>query len=162
MAKTMNSRKRVHVSQRGCGRVRTRRWAGHALSWLAEWRPGILGGKQLPAPWHQGHRFPGRSAGGGVCDGWSAPTCCQRHHAVHKAADSRVLRLFLNADWYSTFCFLANVPAADDSAAVAAGSVPPIDSLNMWPLLSGSNASSPRDWVAISSSTVIVVVVISS
>ena len=53
MAETMNSRKRVHVSQRGCGRVRTRRWAGHALSWLAEWRPGILGGKQLPAPWHR-------------------------------------------------------------------------------------------------------------
>ena len=60
------------------------------------------------------------------------------------------------ADWYSTFCFLAKVPADDESAAVAAGDIPPIDSVNVWPLLSGTNATSPRDEVAISSATIIV------
>jgi len=46
------------------------------------------------------------------------------------------------ADWYSTFCHLAGVDPAD--AAAAAAGLPPIDSIDMWPLLSGAAASSPR------------------
>ncbi len=46
------------------------------------------------------------------------------------------------ADWYSTFCALAGVDPTDESAAKA--KLPPIDSLNMWPLISGENLTSPR------------------
>jgi arylsulfatase A-like enzyme len=46
------------------------------------------------------------------------------------------------ADWYSTLCFLAGVDPTDEWAARSG--LPPIDSLNMWPLLSGSTTSSPR------------------
>lgn len=45
-------------------------------------------------------------------------------------------------DWYATFAALAGVDPADTRAAQA--SLPPIDGLNMWPLLSGTNATSPR------------------
>jgi len=45
-------------------------------------------------------------------------------------------------DWYATFCALAGVDPAD-AAAKAAG-LPPVDSINMWPLLSGANSTGPR------------------
>eukprot|EP01063_Lacrimia_lanifica_P015644 TRINITY_DN22333_c0_g1_i1.p1 TRINITY_DN22333_c0_g1~~TRINITY_DN22333_c0_g1_i1.p1 ORF type:complete len:539 (+),score=165.43 TRINITY_DN22333_c0_g1_i1:33-1649(+) len=49
------------------------------------------------------------------------------------------------ADWYATFCHLAGVPAGD--AAAAAARLPAVDSLNVWPLLTGANATSPRvEW----------------
>lgn len=46
------------------------------------------------------------------------------------------------ADWYATFCALAGVDPTDERAAKA--NLPPIDSLNMWPLISGQNSTSPR------------------
>ena len=46
------------------------------------------------------------------------------------------------ADWYATFCALAGVDPTDETAAKA--KLPPIDSLNMWPLISGQNSTSPR------------------
>jgi arylsulfatase I/J len=49
------------------------------------------------------------------------------------------------SDWYTTFCALAGVDAADP-VAEAAGLFPP-DGLNMWPLLSGANATPPREFV---------------
>jgi len=45
-------------------------------------------------------------------------------------------------DWYATFCQLAGVDP-EDTKAKAAG-LPPIDSKDMWPLLSGQNSTSPR------------------
>jgi len=49
------------------------------------------------------------------------------------------------ADWYSTFCHLAGVDPTDQAAATA--SLPPIDSLNVWPLITGINSTSPRyEW----------------
>ena len=46
------------------------------------------------------------------------------------------------ADWYATFCALAGIDPTDERAAKA--KLPPIDSLNMWPLISGQNSTSPR------------------
>lgn len=46
------------------------------------------------------------------------------------------------ADWYATFCSLAGVDH-HDPAAVAAG-IPDVDSLNVWPILSGASGISPR------------------
>ncbi|EGD76972.1 hypothetical protein PTSG_07315 [Salpingoeca rosetta] len=52
------------------------------------------------------------------------------------------------ADWYATFAALAGVDPTDHKAA--ASNLPPIDSLNMWPFLSGAAGSSPRDTVLVS------------
>eukprot|EP00051_Salpingoeca_urceolata_P024182 m.422334 g.422334 ORF g.422334 m.422334 type:complete len:561 (+) comp20199_c0_seq3:3-1685(+) len=46
------------------------------------------------------------------------------------------------ADWYATFCALSGAPV-EDAMAQKAG-LPPVDSLNMWPMLSGKNLTSPR------------------
>ena len=45
-------------------------------------------------------------------------------------------------DWYVTFCALAGVDPADTKAAAAG--LPPVDGLDLWPVLSGANASSGR------------------
>lgn len=45
-------------------------------------------------------------------------------------------------DWYPTFCALAGVDPSD--ARAAAASLPPVDGLDLWPVLSGANASSGR------------------
>ena len=46
------------------------------------------------------------------------------------------------ADWWSTFAYIAGVDPTDHRAAK--WGLPPIDSLNMWPMLSGTNTTSPR------------------
>ena len=53
-------------------------------------------------------------------------------------------------DWYGTFAHLARQDPADREAAAAG--LPPIDSINLWPWLSGENATSPRRHLAIGSS----------
>ena len=45
-------------------------------------------------------------------------------------------------DWYATLAGLAGVDPTDHRAAQAG--LPPIDSLDLWPLISGANATSPR------------------
>ncbi len=55
-------------------------------------------------------------------------------------------------DWYSTFCGLAGAPV-EDTRAAAAG-LPPVDSLDLWPLLSGANATSPRTEVVLGMPTI--------
>ena len=57
------------------------------------------------------------------------------------------------ADWYATFCALAGVDPTDTAAAKA--NLPPIDSLNMWPLISGQNSTSPRVDIPVSNTTLI-------
>ena len=57
------------------------------------------------------------------------------------------------ADWYSTFCAMVGVDPTDERAAKV--KLPPIDSLNMWPLISGQNSTSPRTDIPISNTTLI-------
>eukprot|EP01084_Bolivina_argentea_P036017 66669_1 len=52
------------------------------------------------------------------------------------------------ADWYSTFAAIIGFDPMDKKAKRAG--LPPIDSINMWPLLSGENLTSPRTEIAIS------------
>ena len=56
-------------------------------------------------------------------------------------------------DWYATFCYLAGVDPTDEEAAKA--KLPPIDSMNMWPLISGQNSTSPRIDIPASNFTLI-------
>lgn len=50
-------------------------------------------------------------------------------------------------DWYATYAALAGVDPTDEKAASAG--LPPHDSHNLWPLLSGENATSPRRELAV-------------
>ena len=52
------------------------------------------------------------------------------------------------ADWYATFCSLAGVDKHDSRAEAA--NLPPVDGLDMWPMLSGQNMTSPRTEVPLS------------
>jgi len=51
------------------------------------------------------------------------------------------------ADWYATFAGLAGVDPTDHRAA--ASGLPPIDSEDIWPLLSGANTSEPHEYIPI-------------
>lgn len=57
-------------------------------------------------------------------------------------------------DWYATFAALAGVDPTDHRAAAAG--LPPIDSLDLWPYLSGATEASPRTEIFASGSTLIV------
>ena len=54
--------------------------------------------------------------------------------------------LMHGCDWYATFCALAGVDPFDERAAKAG--LPPVDGMDMWPMISGANATSPRTEVA--------------
>ena len=58
------------------------------------------------------------------------------------------------ADWYTTFAHLAGVDATDTKAERAG--LPPPDGLDMWPMLSGRNRTSPRTELPISTHTLTV------
>eukprot|EP01064_Diplonema_japonicum_P013579 TRINITY_DN2111_c2_g1_i1.p1 TRINITY_DN2111_c2_g1~~TRINITY_DN2111_c2_g1_i1.p1 ORF type:complete len:544 (+),score=167.27 TRINITY_DN2111_c2_g1_i1:47-1633(+) len=57
------------------------------------------------------------------------------------------------ADWYATFAHLAGVDPTDKPAAES--HLPPIDSINVWDLVRGANATSPRTEVPIDDTTLI-------
>ena len=55
------------------------------------------------------------------------------------------------ADWYTTFCNLAGVDPTDSRAALY--DLPPVEGLDQWPLISGSNSTAPRTEVVIGGDT---------
>ena len=57
------------------------------------------------------------------------------------------------ADWYATFCAIAGVDPKDERAAK--NNLPPIDSMNMWLLISGETTESPRKNIPASHKTMI-------
>jgi len=57
------------------------------------------------------------------------------------------------SDWYATFCYLAGVDPFDHEAAK--WGLPPVDSMNVWPLISGVNTTSPRNTILVDNSTFI-------
>ena len=57
-------------------------------------------------------------------------------------------------DWYATFAFLAGEDPTDHLAA--SSGLPPIDSVNLWPLISGANATSPRAVLPLDDNSIIV------
>ena len=58
-------------------------------------------------------------------------------------------------DWYATFASLAGVDPHDIVPA-SLGEVPPSDSLDMWPVISGMNHTSPRASMAVTPTTLMV------
>ena len=63
---------------------------------------------------------------------------------------STLSALTANEDWYRTLLGLAGVDA-EDARAAAAG-LPPVEGYDLWPLLSGANATAPRTEVWLGSS----------
>ena len=57
------------------------------------------------------------------------------------------------ADWYGTFCEMAGVDPTDEIAAKA--KLPPVDSVNVWPYISGKTNESPRKDVPVNVNTLI-------
>ena len=55
-------------------------------------------------------------------------------------------------DWYATFCALAGVDKTDTRAAAAG--LPPVDSVDLWPLISGANATSPHSEIVLGMPTI--------
>lgn len=54
------------------------------------------------------------------------------------------------ADWYGTLCGLAGVDPFDHKANTSIPPLPPVDSLDMWPLISGqTDGASPRTEVPV-------------
>jgi arylsulfatase B len=90
----------------------------------------LRGGKY--APWSGGVRVPALVTGGAL------PL------SVRGTVDPSLVHI---ADFYATFCAFAGVDPTDHKAAAAG--LPPIDSLDLWPLITGTNATSPRTEVPI-------------
>ena len=57
------------------------------------------------------------------------------------------------ADWYGTFCAMGGVDPYDPVAAAAG--LPPVQSVNVWPLISGANTTWPRTEIPVSPQTLI-------
>ena len=87
--------------------------------------------------WEGGIRVIG-SVGGGFMDTARGGGCvgCRRE------VGSRLDGIVHGADWYATFAALAGVVPEDSRASMAR--LPPPDSINLWPYLSGAVSDSPR------------------
>lgn len=59
------------------------------------------------------------------------------------------------ADWYGTLARLAGDTHPVDVKAANAG-LPPIDSLDVWPLVTGANTTSPRTVLPVDTETILV------
>lgn len=57
-------------------------------------------------------------------------------------------------DWYATYAAIAGVDSVDDAAAAAAG-LPPLDSFDQWPYLTGANTTAPRREIVIGDTTAV-------
>jgi arylsulfatase A-like enzyme len=57
------------------------------------------------------------------------------------------------ADWYATFCAIAGVSPVDTEAAAVG--LPPVDGVNVWPVISGETQTGPRDVIHLSTQAVI-------
>ena len=71
------------------------------------------------------------------------------------ARGSRVAGLAHIADWHATLLGIAGLDAAVPDERAAAAGLPPVDSLDLWPMISGANATSPRVEVPVAPSTLI-------
>eukprot|EP01084_Bolivina_argentea_P124455 220529_1 len=61
--------------------------------------------------------------------------------------------LIVIADWYTTFCSILGIDITDENA-IKAG-LPAVDGLNMWPLISGQNLTSPRTEMIVDNNTLV-------
>ena len=99
---------------------------------------GSAGGNNWPLRGGKSGNFEGGIRAAAFVSGGALPPA--RRGAVERARVSV-------EDWYATFCALAGVDPRD--ARGDAAGLPPVDGVNLWPLLSGANATPPRAEVVI-------------
>ena len=115
-------------------------WLGSADNGGPIYNNGSAGANNFPLRGGKGSNFEGGVrvsawAGGGL---------------IPAAQRGRKEQALLAAwDFYATFCALAGVDPTDERAAAAG--LPPVDSFDLWPLLSGANSTSPRAELALGS-----------
>jgi arylsulfatase I/J len=97
------------------------------------YRKGAAGGNNWPLRGGKKSNFEGGVRVNALVSGGLLPSA---------ARGSSLTDLMAMEDLYATYCALAGVDPAD--ARAAAAGLPPVDGLNLWPLLSGANASAPR------------------
>jgi len=93
-------------------------------------------------PWEGGTRVTAFLAGGAL--------------PSHIRGTASGEKLVYVADWYATFCNLAGASAADD--VEIGGKIRSIDSVDVWPLLVGTNGTQPRPLTVITEVSAIEVV----
>jgi len=79
--------------------------------------------------------------------GIRAVSCVSGGFLPEKVRGSTQNGLIGAQDWYATFAYLAGADHTDHRAAAA--NLPAVDSINVWPLLSGASEISPRSSIAI-------------
>ena len=68
-------------------------------------------------------------------------------YVPEKVRGSKLNGMIHIADWYGTLCSIAGVSSYDAEAAQS--NLPPVDSVNVWPMLSGKNMTSPRQTILV-------------
>ena len=106
----------------------------------------ILVGEQITTPL-EGCKFSDWQ--GGVC----VNAFVSGGYLPEKMRGQKTEQCIYIADWFATICYLANINPTDERAAKA--NLPPVDSLSMWPLISGQNSTSPCVDISISKMTLI-------
>eukprot|EP00039_Didymoeca_costata_P030930 m.32224 g.32224 ORF g.32224 m.32224 type:complete len:523 (-) comp8387_c0_seq2:73-1641(-) len=118
-------------------------WENSLLVWSADnGGPQYWGCNNYPLRGGKGSDFQGGVRTAAFVSGGILPTSVRGsvlEHPVHVC------------DWYATFCSLAGVDPNDGQG----DGVPPIDSIDFWPLLSGANTTAPRTDVLLSSYSII-------
>jgi len=64
-----------------------------------------------------------------------------------KMRGTKLQQKMIMSDWYGTFCAMADIDVTDALAAEAG--LPPVDSVNLWPLLSGADTAEPHDAIPV-------------
>ena len=59
------------------------------------------------------------------------------------------------SDWYATLADMAGVDISSENVIAAATGLPPLDSLSMWPLITGTNTTSPRNELQLSTQALV-------
>lgn len=96
---------------------------------------------------HSGNNFPLRGGKTNLFEGGVRVVAFAGGGFIPRAARGSTLRGYVHVcDWYHTLIKLAGGEPSDDVAGL-----PPTDSLDMWPWLSGQSVSSPRTQMMLSS-----------
>ena len=106
---------------------------------------GACGGNNWPLTGGKFSNFEGGIRVNAFVSGGAVP------EARRGAALSQLSTLW---DWYATYAGIAGAGSIDDAAAAAAG-LPPLDSVDQWPYVTGANATPPRREVVIGDTTAV-------
>eukprot|EP00043_Microstomoeca_roanoka_P012658 m.122869 g.122869 ORF g.122869 m.122869 type:complete len:533 (-) comp15556_c0_seq3:598-2196(-) len=95
-------------------------------------QPGCICGSNYPLRGSKGNNFEG---------GVRTPTIVSGPYLPAAMRGKRLDGMVHICDWYATFCNITGVDSSDPRG------IAPLDSINMWPYLSGAVQTSPRNFI---------------